>query len=304
MLNGAYITSSGPSGSYGVDFPTAATSYAGSYVDLPDLTLPVDFTMSVWAKLDETDGWARVFEFSGPGNNVLLARYSGTDEMVFGIVSSGGGLSKKVFSGSGAITNGDWAHWTVSAQQVASIPSALPDGSAPDGTVGAAGTHMKLYKDGDLVSEDYVDATLVSMTRTNNFFGASSSGANPTTDGAIADFTIFDGVMSEDDVELWYEDVASVGLENKFFSMDSEALTDALDKIEGHLTGAQIGIEATRNQMAIKSELYAEETTNLLSIDTEEVALQTNLAQTRQTLAMTSLSISSQSHSNILNLFN
>ena len=187
----------------------------------------------------------------------------------------------------GDIEAGKWAYWSASAQDMG------------DGT-----TDIKIYKDGDLLDQQNYNFTLTPITRTNNYLGALFSDHIQTFDGDIADFTIFDKAMTDAEVEAWYEDVASVGLENSFFSMDSEALTDALDKIEAHFTGAQIGIEATRNQMTFKQSLHDDAITTLLSVDTEEVAVQANLAQTRQTLAITSLSISSQSHSNILNLFN
>ena len=314
LQNGAVITADGPNGGYGVDTrATIANNFNGSHVQLPTLTIPADFTISTWAKVDTPANWGRVFDFSNNTNSSLnsiaLTREGGTNRMIFHIHD---GTSWRNM-GADSTIDLNWAYWTVSAEAVASIPNTLVDvgndaagkaaGDPPTGTPNGAGTHFKIYKDGTLVAQDYLDLTLSEITRDTNYFNTSWSAGNTNKSGYISDFTIFNHAQSDAEVEAFYENVGKTGLEKSFFTMDSEALSASLDKIEAHLTGVQVGVEATRNQLAVKSELYAEEATSLLSIDSEEVAIQSSLAGMRQTLAVTSLGITSSTQANILNLF-
>ena len=293
----ANLSQSGPNGSFSVEMPNnnSPASGTGSYVQIPQIEIPDALTIGTWARIDRSASTSRIFNVAnttGSSNPFNFNWSSLTNNFRVGYATDTGTIvttdttDANDTRGNGTYGSGDWTFIMM--------------------TVNDAGD-VAIYQDGDklTLTNDNLTAPPALGSRDSVYLGAAGNSLTTESNlGGLSDFIIFDKALTDDEAQNWYDDIASKGLENSFFSMDSEALTSALDKIEGHLTGAQIGIEATRNQMAIKSELYAEETTNLLSIDTEEVALQTNLAQTRQTLAMTSLSISSQSHSNILNLFN
>ena len=303
MVNGANIAQIGPNGSYGVELPTKDKRADGSYVQLPALTLPAEMSIGVWTKIDSTGVWQRVLDFSNDsatngngGNGLLLARSAWSDRMrVLLNVDPTMAVdnwdldaitpSEATTPGKG-LANGEWAYWMITVKDA-----------------GGGTAELSLYKDGNLISTSTQTATLSAVTRTENYLGASDWSHDDTLDGAIADFVVFDGALDATEAMDWYNNVGLTGLENSFFTMGSEALSESIDKIEAHLTGVQVAVEATRNQLAVKAELYTEEATNLLSIDSEEVAVQSSLAGMRQTLAVTSLGITSSTQANILNLF-
>jgi len=294
MANGATIAQIGPNGSYGVDFAAPNTTRAtGSHVQIPSITLPTSYSIGQWVKMDATGSYNRVFDISNDyggvaQESIILTRFSTQDRMgIWYNGDNGSGWDFSEITAPGTIVNGDWAYWMVTVEDL-----------------GTGDLDFTIYKDGAQVAN--TTRTLPSlggMTLNDVYLGAGDNNFDATLDGAVADFVVFDGAFDAAGAADWYNSVGLTGLENSFFTMKSDTLGDALDKIEAHLTGVQVSVEATRNQLAVKSELYAEEATSLLSIDSEEVAIQSSLAGMRQTLAVTSLGITSSTQANILNLF-
>lgn len=284
MVNGATISTSGPNGAHYIELPDDASPDAGgSYVQFPAFALPSEFTIGIWARFDTTENQQRILSMSNTGSDdiVHINRYLETDRMRFRYRDTPTTL-QTTETGAGAIVDGEWAFYSV--------------------TVDAAG-NTAFYKDGVQLASEATGAAPIETIRNEIYFGRSWKTTDPTLDGGLADFVMFDRALDEDESEEWYETVGLTGLENTFYKMTSDKLDATLDKLEWHFTTQQIALETTRDQLSYKRSLMDDNATNLVSIDTEEVATQTNLAQMRQTLAISSLGIMTGIQSNILNLF-
>jgi len=295
MQNSANIEQIGPGDSYGVDLGNAQTNRnIGSHVQLPSFDLPSEVSIGVWAKMDSTGIWNRIFDFSNDsatngngGAGFLLTRSANSDHMA--VIYNGDaapGWDLITTSPAGAIVNGDWAYWMVTL-----------------GDAGGGNATLSLYKDGTLLASTTGAANLSTMTRTENYLGAADWVNDDTLDGALADFVIFNEALDADAVDEWYNSVGLTGVEKSFFTMDSNALNNAFDRIEGHFSTAKSGMEAARNSLTLKSELYADEIENLIGVDDTEVAVQSQLSQMRHSLSINSLSIASSMQRNIFSFF-
>jgi len=295
MQNGANISQIGPGGSYGVDLGNAQTNRnIGSHVQLPSFDLPSEVSIGVWARMDSIGTWNRIFDFSNDsatngngGAGFLLTRSANSDSMA--VIYNGDtapGWDLIATSPAGAIVDGEWAYWMVTL-----------------GDAGGGNATLSLYKDGALLASTTGAANLSTMTRTENYIGAADWVNDDTVDGALADFVVFDGALNSDGVRDWYNNVGLTGVEQSFFTMDSNALSNAFDRIEGHFSTVKSGIEAARNNLALKSELYSDEIESLIGIDDQEVAIQSQLAQIRQRLSINNLSITSSMQRNIFSFF-
>ncbi len=297
VLNGAAIGTNGPGGNSSIDLLNPQTNRTtGSHVQVPAFSLPSNaFSIGVWARMDTSGRFNRIFDFSndsatnGPGGNgLILTRFRSTDRMraYYNYNAAGPGWDVIADSGGGAIVNGEWAYWMVTLEED-----------------GLGNVTLSLYKDGNQLSQSTAAGSVPAATLTENYFGAADWNGDDTMSGGISDYVVFDEALDTTEAMDWYQGVGVTGLEKSFFTMSSEKIEDTLDKLEAHYETVKIGVEMQRDQLIFKNELYADEITTLMSIDTEEVAVQSNLAQMRQTLAVTSLGITSSSQANILNLF-
>ena len=292
MMNGATIAQIGPGGSYGIEFANPATTRAaGSHVVLPTLDMPESFTIGLWGKADTAEDWSKMFKF-GPdaGFKILTSRVAASDNI---------NMRYDFDDGTGSITPGsiqtagnefatnEWAYWTFTTENLG------------DGT-----TNLHIHKNNDPtpVATGNISFSSNAQTYTESFLGAGYS-LEKTFNGDIADLVIFDRALSGTEIQAWYDNIATTGLEKSFFTMSSEKIETALDRMEAHFVTQQVNIQAIQNQLMFKQEIMADNVTNLLATDSEEIATQLNISQIRQTLAVTSLSITSQAQSNILNLF-
>ncbi len=284
MLQGAAtIDATGPGNIYGVHLPdNASRADDGSHAEIEEITFPDSFSIGVWFKFDNVTqndrilamtngGLDGLLHFNAMASNNMRVLYQGTD-----------GSIQRLDTPAGTVQNDEWAYWMMTLET--------------DGTV-------EIFKNGNSLAQSTLGAGPKTGLRSEVYLGAARSTTQNSTEGAVADFAVFDGALSQADAEKWYNDVAQTGLEESFFTMNSEKMQDAFEKMEAHYETLKVGIEAQRDQMVFKNELYADEVTNLMGVDSEEVAIQSNLAQMRQTLAVTSLSITSSSQANILNLF-
>ncbi len=290
---GPIFTTAGPNGASAIEFDTPGASLAaGDHVRLPDLDLPQDITIGLWLNPGLSGNFEKYLQFS-EGNNtgsigdnrILLTRRGNSNEMRVNFAV--GGTTYPTDEAVGTLAANQWQFYMF--------------------TIGNNGvdTEINLYKDGNqtpTASRTIAGALPSTVTRTGNFIGGGWSG-NATLDGGIADLVIFDKALSSQEVEDYYNDVALVGAENKFFTMDEDKMDDALDKLEAHFDHMSVTIEAHSNLLAFKKDLHQSEITSLMTVDTEQTATEVNLAGIRQNLAMTSLSIASSSQANILNLF-
>ncbi len=296
MFHGATIADVGLNNSYGIDFPTGGTSTSGSHVEIPDVTIPAEVTVGLWAKAESVQRWSKFIKFSDQDQSevILLTRKNGSNDIRVRV--NIGGTSTFTDTTSGPIDN-DWAFWSFTIDDNSNNAAPTTD------------TTVTIYKNGVQVQADTYAVTPSDALydqdgddRDRNLIGAGWTG-EANLDGAIADFIMIDGAYDSTQMMDYYNDVALAGLENRFFTMPTEKLEDALNKLEAYYSSVEIGIVATRDQLMFKQGLMEQEVTDLISVDDNEVATMLNVAQTQQTLAMTSLSIISQSESNILSLF-
>ena len=296
------LSPTGPNGSYAVDTDTTASIIAGGdYIQLPALAFPEEFTMGFWVNVDSTTSWDFLINSSNsthsPWNRFeefgltrIHGRTAATEAFRFEYMGpgQGGGFNFQLDTPAGSLSLDTWDFWMISLEDQ-----------------GGGLVKATVYKNGNNIAETPAGTTapIGEITRAVTTLGGWYNEGASTSDMDFSDFVIFDEAIGDTKAGEWYDNIAVNGLENSFFTMSAEKIDDALDKLEAHYETVKIGVEMQRDQLVFKNELYADEVTNLMGIDTEEVAVQSNLAQMRQTLAVTSMSITSSTQANILNLF-
>ena len=291
MMNGATIAQIGPGGSYGIDLKNPATTRAaGSHVVLPSLDMPESFSIGLWANANEPEEWSKMFKFGLDSDfKILTSRIGMTDNINLRYdFDVGGTITARTIKSTGdEFKTNEWAYWTFTIENLG------------DGT-----TNLHIHKNNDPTPVVTGNMPFSSNARTiaESYIGAGFSGED-TFNGDIADLVIFDRALSGTEIQAWYDNIATTGLEKSFFTMSSEKIETALDRMEAHFVTQQVNIQAIQDQLIFKQDIMADNVTNLLATDSEEIATQLNISQLRQTLAVTSLSITSQAQSNILNLF-
>jgi len=295
------LSPTGPNGSYAVDTDTTASIIAGGdYIQLPALTFPEEFTMGFWVNVKSTTAWDFLINSSNstdvPWNRFeefgltrIHNKLPSTEAFRFEYMGPGqGGFNFQLDTPDGSLDLDTWAFWMISLEDL-----------------GAGEVRATVYKDGNNIAQTPAGtlAPIGEITRAVTTLGGWYQTAANTSDMDFSDFVIFDEAIGDTKAGEWYDNIAVNGLENSFFTMSADKIDDALDKLEAHHSTLKVSLEAQRDQLVFKNELYADEASNLMGIDNEEVALQSNLAQMRQTLAVTSLSITSSTQANILNLF-
>lgn len=298
LVNGATIAQNGPNGGYGLDFsnPTNARTNAGApYVQLPaGVELTDEVTLGIWFKQDTAGGtWQRGADFSngGVGSNQDLfsfGRMGGSQRMRMAIHDDFGN-HYALDTVNNVFEWGEWSYFMFTRDSAGNL-QIFKDGENEPYTVGG-GLTLPMVIDTDHIKAD-------------NFLGRDWFGASTGVNGGFSDFVVFDKALDADEAKEWYNNIGMAGLENSFFTMTSDKLEAALDKIESHFIGQSVAVDSVRNQLIFKQELMVDDMSNLVAIDSEEVALQMNIAQTRQTLAITSLNITNQAHNQLLSLFN
>ena len=113
MMNGATIADVGLNNSYGVDFTSPGINSAtGSLVEIPDVTIPGEVTMGLWAKADSTQKWSKFIKFSDQDQSevILLTRVNETQNIRVRV--NIGGTSTFTDTTSNPIVDDDWIFWS------------------------------------------------------------------------------------------------------------------------------------------------------------------------------------------------
>jgi len=151
------------------------------YISIPSINvLSTGLSFTFWFKSNNSGDWARIFDFgNGPGpNNILAAILS--NNMAF-YISNNNNVTQQ-YDVISNINNNIWYHvsWTISTSGLWSI-----------------------YLNGNLVntfSEQYPAQIFTNL----NYIGKSNWDGNPYFNGNIADFRIYNSVLSNADVSSIY----------------------------------------------------------------------------------------------------
>jgi len=137
------------------------------------------FSVCLWAYPTAVGSWARLIDFgNGSGaNNLLLARYSTTNDLVFESYngSSGGGSVRAT----NAIELNKWQFFAA--------------------TLDASG-NVKIYKNGVVVASGK-SAALTKVNRTRCYIGRSNWSSDAYYQGAMDDIRIFNAVLTEQQIQ-------------------------------------------------------------------------------------------------------
>jgi hypothetical protein len=159
------------------------------YVALPDNIVSDlnDFTICAWVNVRTAKSWARIFDFGKGRVSYLYLGLKGTDGSLQFSITGGGGGGEERITGDTPLKLGEWHHVAVT----------IRDGTGTlylDGKVIGTNPHMNL-----------TPAQLGSSSR--NFIGKSQYSdpdwdgyLDPYLDGEVADFRIYRGALTRDDV--------------------------------------------------------------------------------------------------------
>jgi hypothetical protein len=152
------------------------------YVSLPAgvVSQLSDFTIAAWVKAEKTDTWSRLFDFgSGTGKYMFLTPRGGNGLPRFA-VSTVYGYNEQVVDGNAPFPTGRWTHVAVT----------LRDRTAT------------LYIDGQPAGgNEKIDLPPYRVgNTTQNWIGRSQFERDPYLQGNVADFRIYHGALSANDV--------------------------------------------------------------------------------------------------------
>ena len=159
-----------------------ALSGNGEYVSLPANIASSygSFSISVWVRLDTTDGWARIFDFgTGTTRYMFLTPRTPGNQTRFAISTAGAGGEQRLDSA--GLSTGRWHHLVVTL-------------------TGDTGT---LYVDGMQVAQN-VSMSLAPADLGNtsaNWLGRSQFSADPYLDGRIDNLRMYSRVLSLQEVQ-------------------------------------------------------------------------------------------------------
>ncbi|MEN2471768.1 LamG-like jellyroll fold domain-containing protein [Burkholderia sp. GS2Y] len=151
---------------------------SGSYVSLPAGVLSdvADFTVAAWVCARTVRKWSRVFDFgAGTGRYMTLIPMADTGVLRFAITISGSHGERRV-EGKAPLRAAQWAHVAVTL----------------------AGSTATLYVDGVAVGSatDVIFAPWRLGATTNNWIGRSQYASDPTFDGLVSDFRVYQGALT------------------------------------------------------------------------------------------------------------
>lgn len=160
-------------------------SDAASYLVLPqgilnDLT---SFSVATWVRIESLNNWSRIFDFgSGTMNNIFLTPLSGNNNLRLGIKNGG---AEQLVNAPTALKTQEWVHVAVVFQW---------------STWYNTGTG-RIYVDGALVAETSGMTQNPSMfpLMTQNYI-AKSQYPDPTLNGAVDEFKIYNRALSDEEV--------------------------------------------------------------------------------------------------------
>jgi len=188
MLMGAAVPGTG----YGATGSSVSLTNAADYVQLPsDVTTTLnDYTVSCWVNLATINYWSRIFDFgNGIATNMFMAPQDGNPYYAIkqrDIINGDPGSGEQSIKSNTAIALNTWTHVAVTCKY--------------DETTGIGA--MVMYINGSpSASKNDVTITPASMgTTLQNYIGKSQYSTDPTINGLIDDFRIYDRALTLDDV--------------------------------------------------------------------------------------------------------
>ena len=157
---------------------------AEDYVAIPEGVLSdvTDFTFACWVNLNTINYWGRVFDFgSGEATNLFMAPIDGHFKFV---IKKDAEVGEQALSSSIKIDAGQWAHVAVTGSY----------NELGEGTV-------KFYVNGALAgtSETFTSTPASMGVTTQNYLGKSQY-PDPTINGKIDDFRVYNRALSQEDL--------------------------------------------------------------------------------------------------------
>lgn len=222
--------------------------------DLKGVTLDASFTLSADVRFDDTQAWARIFDFGNgaQNNNIVVGRRDGSNALVFELWNG----SNLVLSVSGGnIVNGQWLNVTA--------------------TYDAVTREGVLYVNGQRVAGGTASSAVSTAPRLNNYLGRSNWAADGAFRGAMDDIVIYNRSLEANEVQLLNRgsDLVS-GIEHLIGSNYADMLvgTTGTNRIDGR--GGNDTIEWQRgNGYTAVSGGAGEDTLVLRNVSRREVRL-------------------------------
>lgn len=182
LMSGANWTTSGKYGD--------AVIFDGNddYVDLPDDIVNglTDFSISAWVYLNNaTDTWSRIFDFgTGTGVNMFLTPRNGATNVIRFAITTTGNTGEQIINGSAFLSVNTWHQVVVTLS-------------------GNTGT---LYVNGSSVgTNNSMTLNPSSLGNTNqNYISESQYTADPSLDGRIDEFRIYNRALSSSEITKLY----------------------------------------------------------------------------------------------------
>lgn len=159
---------------------------ATSYLQMPEGILNdlTSFSIATWVRIESLNTWSRIFDFgSGTMFNIFLTPYSGAANLRLGIKNGGG---EQLVNAPSALNTQVWVHVAVVFQWNAT------------NNMGVG----KIFVDGSLVGETSGITQNPSMfpMMTQNYIAKSQYGSDPTLNGAVDEFKIYNRALSDQEV--------------------------------------------------------------------------------------------------------
>ncbi|MCH5210063.1 MAG: glycoside hydrolase family 127 protein [Oscillospiraceae bacterium] len=150
------------------------------YMQLPNGIMTDNMTIMAWVKTSEVKEWARFFDF-------------GTDTSNNFFYSPSGGRVESVVNGTADTMNvtafantGIWEHYAVTR----------------------TANHVRLYRNGELVSEKDCSNAVTGITETTNYIGKSHWASDAYFCGSMDEIKIYNKICSAEEIKMTYDEYA------------------------------------------------------------------------------------------------